>query len=318
MRGGASSVGLVSSGDAQGAVARDVAVAISTLDREDVLARCLDSLGAGSVRPAEIVVVDQARGEGAEHLVAERRLEGMPIRYLRQRDRRGLGASQNLAVGSATTPIVAVIDDDCVADAGWLEALVRPLRDGTADATAGRVLPLAPVGDRVHPVSSRTATEPRTFVGKDVPWLVGSGNNFAVRREAFLAIGGCDERLGPGSPARGGVDMDLFYRLLRAGARIRYVPEALVLHERQTLAERMARRPMYGRGMGAAIALWMRQRDPYAVATLARWVALRGRLLLAAARRGNALGVREELVMLGSTVRGLAHGLTVGGDDRRG
>jgi hypothetical protein len=63
--------------------------------------------------------------------------------------------------------------------------------------------------------------------------------------------------------------------------------------------------------MGAAIALWLRQGDLGATRVLARWVVLRGRLLGAAARRREWVGVREELVMLGSTIRGLGHGFAL-------
>jgi GT2 family glycosyltransferase len=152
----------------------------------------------------------------------------------------------------------------------------------------------------------------REFAGRAAPWHVGSGNNFALRRDVYLGIGGCDERLGPGSPAQGGVDMDLFYRLLRSGARIRYEPDALVLHERQSPEERAVRRPMYGFGMGACFGLWLRERDWYALPLLGRWLALR----LARVARPRDVGrpqmAREELAILASTTRGLVHGLRAG------
>ena len=293
-------------------VASDISVVISTRDRVGPLERCLQSLRAGRSTPAEIVIVDQSADDATAKLASSSQAGVAPIVYLRHHGR-GLGASQNAGVTRANRPIVAVIDDDCVADTDWLATISRAFEaDPALDVVTGRVLPLEPVGDRVMPVSSRTSEVRREFAGKAAPWHVGSGNNFALRREAFLAIGGCDERLGPGAPAQGGVDMDLFYRLLRSGARIRYEPDSIVHHERQTKAERLGRRPMYGRGTGAAISLWLKQGDLYAVRLLGEWTLLRGGMAARAAGRGDWERVREEITMLGGTVLGLVQGMAMG------
>ena len=243
-------------------------------------------------------------------MVRSRAAERPALVYLRQPPR-GLGASQNLAFRSASASVVAVTDDDCVPAPDWLEVYARLFAGEDApEGAAGRVLPLDPEGDRIYPVSSRISETPRDFHGRDLPWHVGSGNNFAVQRDWFLRIGGCDERLGPGSPAQGGVDMDLFYRLLRAGARLRYEPAALVRHERETAEGRRGRRPMYGRGMGAAVTLRLRERDWYALRLLGSWVAMRTARFAAAAVRRDLRGMGEEWLMLRGTAAGLLHGAT--------
>jgi GT2 family glycosyltransferase len=288
------------------------AVAISTLDRPDALAHCLDALWLGDVRPAQIVIVDQSRDDTTQSLVAKRCSQNWPILYLRQ-EPRGLAASQNLAIAHTSFPVVAVTDDDCIPDREWLAAIEKAFASmDSLVAVTGRVLPLSPDGDKLFPVSSRTSTLRREFSKKAIPWIVGSGNNFAVKREWFARIGGCDERLGPGSAGQGGVDMDLFYRLLRAGGDIRYEPEMLVYHERQTKAGRLARRSMYGHGMGACCSFWLRERDFYALPVLGQWVFFRSRLLAAAALRFQWTPVYEEVLMLTGTVSGLVHGAYVG------
>jgi GT2 family glycosyltransferase len=284
-----------------------VSVAICTLDRPDALARCLASLTNGSAHPSDVVVVDQSSTASARPVVED--VNGrLNVEYLVQRAT-GLGIGQNEAVRHTRSPVVAVLDDDCVADERWIAEVARLLDAASpVDVVGGRVLPLDDGGTGRYPVSSRTSTTARGFRDRARPWDVGSGNNFALRREWFDRVGGCNERLGPGSPGRGAVDMDLFYRLLRAGARARYEPQLLVYHERKTRGERLARRVPYGYGMGAACATWLRQRDWYALRVLAAWLLLRSKLLVGAVRRRRWLSAWEEMLVLGGTARGLAHG----------
>jgi len=289
-----------------------ITVAISTRDRPGALDRCLESLAAGARRPDEIVVVDQSAGQETSHVAARWRESDPTIRYERN-EARGLGVAQNVAFARARHPVVAVLDDDCIADTNWLHVVASRMSERLdLDGVTGRVLPLDAVGPRTLPVSSRISIVRREFSGRALPWEVGSGNNFAVRRDALTRVGGCDERLGPGSPAQGGVDMDLFHRLLRGGSRILYEPDAIVYHERQTPEERRARRPMYGRGMGAAIALWHRAGDTSSGFVLREWAKLRLRQMRVAATRGDWTDVRDEVTMLVSTVRGLSQGWKLG------
>ena len=285
-----------------------VTVAIATVGRPRDLERCLASLLDGSCRPAEVVVVDQSAGDETERVVENAGAAGLATVHHRQA-RRGLAAAQNAAVAAASHELVAVIDDDCVAEKRWLETIASLLSAGMADVVTGPVFPLPSEGERTEPVSSRTSVLPRLFSRREAPWQIGSGNNFALKREWFDRIGGNDERLGPGSPGHGGVDMDLFYRLLRAGASIRYDPGAVVYHARATPAGRLARRVPYGFGMGACCVFWLRNRDPGGLRILLSWFCLRGMLLGRALLGRRWIGVREELLVLGGTVRGIIYGM---------
>lgn len=288
-----------------------ITVAISTLDRPDAVEACLAGLLSAERVPFEIVVVDQSTTDATRAVVERASSGACEVVYVRHRGR-GLAVSQNLAVEQARGEIVAVIDDDCVPAPDWLRQIERAFASPShLDLVTGRVLPLGPPHPDLYPVSSRTSTRRMDFAGRVAPWRVGSGNNFAVRRTSFLRIGGCDERLGPGAPGKGGVDMDLFYRLLRSGGRGRYEPAAVVYHEQKPREERMARRPLYGYGTGACFALWTRRGDVGGPVMLVRWLAWRSARMAKAVARGAWTNVQEEALMLGWTFAGLGFGLRV-------
>jgi GT2 family glycosyltransferase len=294
-----------------------LAVAISTRDRPRALVRCLESLLAGETRPAEIVIADQSRDRATEAVAVGTRGKGVDVVYVRH-DGSGLGASQNLAVARAQHTIVAVTDDDCVVDSHWLSVAARAFSGPRPiELLTGRVLPLGPETPGLAAVSSRTSPISRELGPDTMPWDVGSGNNFAVNRETFLAIGGNDERLGPGSPGQGGVDMDLFYRLLRAGARARYDPASVVFHERATRAARLGRRWPYGFGMGACCALRYADGDRRALWILARWLLFRTRRLAGATLRLQRDLAREEVLVLTGTLAGYRYGSRAAAGSRR-
>ena len=289
----------------------EVTVAVATMNRPHELARCVNAVLSGSVLPAELLVIDQSDDSATADMVAASGWDRIvPTRHIRQA-RRGLAASRNAAITHARCPIVAFTDDDCVPGEAWLAGILAGFDTAERpDAVTGRVLPLGPERPGFYAVSTRASTIRAVYRGRTLPWAVGSGGNTAAKRDWLLRIGGFDERLGAGSPGLAAEDMDLFYRLLRSGAIVRYEPEAVVFHERQDGRRRLASRPSYGYGMGAFCALWARRRDPYAVWILGRWCYDRARALAASCVRGRWRRVHEESLMLRGAMRGLAYGLT--------
>jgi GT2 family glycosyltransferase len=290
-----------------------ISVAIATRDRPQALARCLRSLSGCRVLPAEVVVADQSTGQESRQAVTDADGPDLRVRWV-DGGSGGLAAGQQAAFDHAEQAVVAVLDDDCVADSGWVEALEHAFAsDPELALVCGRVVPLAGEGE---PVASRTGTVRRRFQGRSLPWNVGSGNNFALRRAWFDRVGGCDARLGPGTPGQGALDMDLFYRVLRAGGPALYEPTAVIEHERATRADRLARRRPYGFGMGALCAIHLRGGDRYAVFVLGAWIALRVRLAVAGVLRRHLAVLHEEALVLGGTAAGIVHGMRLEARDR--
>lgn len=275
-----------------------VSVVIPTLGRRESLLRCVRAVGNGTTHPAEIVIVDQS---GDDDLVAACTEAAAPVPLVAVRKPAGsLSAARNAALAVVGQPLVAVTDDDCEPDPSWLAAAAAAFdADPSLVAVCGPVLPLPDPTGTLVPVSSRTSGTTVTFRRTREPWRVGSGGNLVARTASLRSAGGYDERLGAGSAGGAGEDVDVLHRLLRQGP-IRYDAEAAVRHEQKTPDARRATRGRYGRGVGAAVGIWLRRGELSAALVLLRWLLLRLRLL-----------IRDpgELRVLAGTAGGLVYGL---------
>jgi GT2 family glycosyltransferase len=228
-----------------------LAAAVCTRDRPALLRRALESLLRQTAPPAEILVVDNAPASGEVRALVASRFPS--VRYLAE-PVPGLDFARNRALSTARSEVLAFLDDDAVADAGWAGALQRAFDgDSRVAVCTGRVEPLGldTPGERLFEANggfSRGQSRivlpdhaARPLHGRPAPLIawaisVGSGCSYAVRRETALALGGFDEALDLGMPLPGGGDHDLLWRALRAGHAVVYEPDALAWHEHRAEA----------------------------------------------------------------------------------
>ena len=154
---------------------------MATCGRPTSLARCLEALASGTTQPGETIVVDQAPSPVTRCIVEQCGIAG--ARYIEQR-RLGLSASRNLALAAARGDVLAITDDDCAPDPGWVAALAAAFeRDPQPAAVTGRVVPLGAQPPGTHAIALRTAPRAVDYRGRVLPWIAGGGNNFAAWRE---------------------------------------------------------------------------------------------------------------------------------------
>lgn len=212
----------------------------------DVLPGFLRSVREASIHPLATIVVDNRPGEGS---LAADLAAGAGAVYLEHPDNPGYGGAANAGVAALPRSVrwVLVSNPDVVLDRGVIDALVAI---GESDERIGAVGPAVLNADGTVYPSARAVPSLRTGVGhalfvnlwhtnpwtrrylqdaeiggglRDTGWL--SGACVLVRRAAFEEVGGFDEEYFMYFE-----DVDLGYRLGRAGYRNVYEPLAAVTH----------------------------------------------------------------------------------------
>jgi GT2 family glycosyltransferase len=160
--------------------------------------------------------------------------------------------------------ILVFTDDDITVPSTWFGRLIGVLFcGGPRTIVTGRVLPTTAQAPGGFAPSTKVDESPAVYVGRigeDVLYT----NNAAMYRSAIDEVGNFDVWLGPGAPFSNAEANDLGFRLLEAGYRIAYVPQAVLYHrawrnERDFLALRWS----YGRGQGAFYAKHLSLIDRY-------------------------------------------------------
>ena len=174
----------------------------------------------------------------------------------------GLSRANNHGIQLARYELLVFTHDDVLAPPSWLGAILRALvAAGPRSVVTGKVLPTAPEVDRGFVptmIVDELAMVYEGRIGKDVLYPL----NMAMHRAAVEEIGPFDERLGPGTRFHAAEDNDFGLRLLEAGFRICYAPEAAIYH-RAWRNDRLRLRWRYGRGQGGFFAKHFSLDDPY-------------------------------------------------------
>ncbi len=221
-----------------------VAAVVVSFNSAGYLPDCVRSLRAEGI--AEVVVVDNA---SSDRSVATVRTADPEVRIVETGGNLGFGSAANRGVATTLSPYVLIMNPDTVVTPGTVKALCEAL-----DADAG----LAVVGPRMENPDGSLYPSVRRFPDMGVAfghaflglvwpanpytsryrmldsdhdrsapavdWV--SGACFLVRRAAFDVVGGFDEGYFMYVE-----DVDLCWRLGRAGWRVGYEPAGRVVHE---------------------------------------------------------------------------------------
>ena len=213
-------------------------VMIPTFRRPQGLARVLRAL-ARQKDPGigwDVLVIDNdpPNGRPAFDGVAA----GLPVRArVVDEPVNGSAHARNRGISEITAEITVMLDDDVQPADDWLVALLEPILEGRCDATGGRVLldPEVPLPSWFDArrlggyLAQWDPAEQERYVQPDETLVT---SNCAFDTAILRRAGGFDPGLGPraGNPLVND-DVLLTRRVRAVGGRIRFVPDAVVVHD---------------------------------------------------------------------------------------
>lgn len=194
-------------------------VGITTRNRSASLERCLRSLRLLAPLSPHVIIFDDASEVPAGEVLAAAGLSDPAVTVIRDDRHRGYIAGRNAIMRAATTPYVLQLDDDTVMLSLSAVASAMAVLDGDAGVAA--------VGFAQAEADGRLWAEPMQPGRGAAPVYVCSyiGFSHLLRRETFLRMGGYRESFG-----YYGEEKDYCLRLLDAGLRVVFLPEARVAH----------------------------------------------------------------------------------------
>ena len=219
-----------------------LSIVIPTHQTRELTLHCLESLVASAPATSEIVVVDDGSTDGT----AEALLHRHPaVKIVTLSPSRGFTAAANRGMSEARGELLFLLNSDTVVEPATVPRLLAAFDakpglgvagaelhhpDGRPQWSAGHVptrlwlfavasgivrgLQRLPLYRRLKPAGGARGR---------VDWVCGAA--MAVRREAWLAVGGFDERFHFYCQ-----DLDLCLRILAAGFTVEVVPGARVVH----------------------------------------------------------------------------------------
>ena len=243
-----------------------LSIVIPSHNRPDMLAACLHSVRRHAPPGVEVLVVDDDSPGGCAS--SEARSAG--VESLRLARRGGFCVAANAGIAQASGDVVEVLNDDVVVSRNWTTALER-----FSDPTVGAVTPLVllgppgasaveridSAGDEYHLggyARKRWHAEALAEKHLTAGFVFGAnGTGSFYRRSALLAAGGFPEAFVAYFD-----DVDLSWRLNRAGWRVWYEP-ASRMHHRVSSS--------YGRPRGDLLLLQSRNEELVFWRNVPRW-----------------------------------------------
>jgi mycofactocin system glycosyltransferase len=286
--------GILSAEPGPAAPTPELAVVVPVRDRPVELARCLDSVAA-SCPASPVVVVDDGSADPA---AIEAVCLARGARVIRHDASRGPAAARNSGMAACTTPLVAFVDSDVVMPEGCADALLGHFLDPCIAAVAPRIRALppsrGPIGryEERHSALDMGAGRGLVAPGRPISYVPSAA--LIVRRSAVG--GGFDESL------RVGEDVDLVWRLWRAGWRVSYEPRAHVWHDhRVRFREWVSRRRVYAGSIGS---LALRHPDALPATRVSPWMAAPWAFFLTGHHRIALAGAAVEAALLSRRLKG--------------
>jgi len=217
---------------------------VATLGRSSEIGALLESLLAQSRDDLEVIIVDQNADDRVAP-VLQPYATRLPITHLRSAIRNANHA-RNLGLRQARGEIVTFPDDDCLYPPGVLTRV-----DAAFGAAPSLGVLTGPAASPEGGLGSGRWREESGAIDLTNVWTSVIEFNLFLPRPLMLALGGFDERLGPGTRWGSAEGNDLVCRAIARGAVAQYDADLRIIHPDKRLTEvAVSRAASYGRGLG--------------------------------------------------------------------
>jgi len=223
----------------------DISISIVNYNTQGLLAECLKSIYAalGSILSFEVIVADNHSGDDSLTLAKQ---QFPNIKYIENKANLGFAKATNQTIQQSSGRYVFLLNPDTAVMGEAIQRMFSYMEEHRDIGILGCKLVMP--GNIIHRNCSpfpwlllvlenpfnifkipywvyQRVKLARSDYGtaQDVDWILGSA--LMVRRQAFEKAGLLDERFFMYTE-----DMELCYRMKRRGFRIRYIPDAVILH----------------------------------------------------------------------------------------
>jgi len=218
-----------------------ISVVIPLYNHEKYIRTAVESALNQSLRPVEIIVVNDGSTDGSARVMAEIAGQHPEIVFWSQPNQ-GAHQAINAGIRRATGELVAILNSDDAYHPQRLECCADVLRQSPEIAAVTTVLDF--MNAKGKKTKNRWYAQSRSFFEKegDLPLSLINGNffmttsNIVIRRSVF-------EDIGYFAPLRYVHDLDFFLRLLVAGKTVHLIEAPLVtyrMHAKNTILEEHA------------------------------------------------------------------------------
>ncbi len=210
-----------------------ISVITPTFNRADELNFLVQSLQNQTIDHSlfEFIIVDDGSTDQTKSIIDDwENKSDFKIKYFCQ-DNKGPGAARNLGIEKSRGDLILFIDSDCEADVKWMEVLYGEYLENRYDACGGpdaSIENFTPFQKAIDysMTSFMTTGGMRGHSAKMIAKFYPRSHNMGVTKKIINKVGGFGD-------LRHGQDIELSYRIKRSGAKISFIPNAIVYHRRR-------------------------------------------------------------------------------------
>jgi len=205
-----------------------ISVVVPTYNRIDTLRHVIPALLAQDVgaEAFEVIVADSRSNDGTAGYLAEMSRSAPGLRHL-PGDYTGRASARNAGIAAARAPLVLFTDADIIASRDLLARHLAQHADGVPKAVVGCEVQVDSYEQYVYKRDHPAARKPLHPASRTrISWLYFLTGNASVRTVDLRRVGGFDEDF----TGYGHEDLELGYRLERAGIPIHYAADAVNYH----------------------------------------------------------------------------------------